>query len=270
KIIRAGIEDLDSTDWQQQMLGHPSENFRASLTFANIEKCIGLPVPQRKPDVTLAGIDCGRSYDWLAVVSYYLPKNTNGKSIPDLMESSIREVKYLGHVNRSEIPIFFDCDKTNEALNFAGGFIDNEPGREAAMKLCRQIKGLKMADQKNILDSISEGSVLDGGIEYPCYFIRSSKFLDMVLYGFLLEIDGMPLYRLPEGMALWKANNSPQSPFRHLTSMEKRNGEWQRHNHSDDLFHALHFAEAAYEHWLTTARNNSGQILRTILNSNFY
>ena len=267
KIIRAGMEYLDSTDWQQQMLGHPSENLRVSLTFANIEECIGLPVPQRPPDATLVGIDCGRNCDWMAVVSYYLPKDSRQKTVPELVESTIREIKFCGDISRSDIA---------EAIAYfkaQNGFIDNEPDRESAMALCRQVKCLQLADQKNTQrEPLKEIIIKDGGIEYPCFGIRSSKFLDAVLYGFLLrDINGMPLYRLPQSWDIWKANNSERSPFKHLTSMEKRDGKWQRDKSgNDDLFHALHFAEAAFYLWLNEERNNSGQLLKGVLNSKFY
>jgi hypothetical protein len=267
KIIRAGIEYLDSTDWQQQMLGHPSENLRVSLTFANIEECIGLPVPQRSPDATLVGIDCGRNCDWMAVVSYYLPKNTRDKSIPDLVESAVKEVKFCGDISRSEIVEAFAFFKVQ------GGFIDNEPDRESAMGLCRQVKNLQLADQKDTqLEPLKKIIVRDGGIEYPCFGLRSSKFFDAVLYGFLLrDMNGMPLYRLPQTWDVWRANNSENSPFRHLTNREKRDGKWQRGKQkNDDLFVALHFAEAAFYLWLNEALNNSGQLLKGVLNSKYY
>ena len=251
-IIRSGLECSDTTDWQQQRLGHPSENQIAGLTQEIISNAIGLPVPRRDPDYILAGVDQGRAEDWLSVIAFYLPEEREGLSATEIIEKSVREVRFCGDVMRSDIPELL------ERFNVSFGIIDNEPNRESAMELCRITK-LQMADQKTgMKEVVKEDKVKDGGATYPSWFIRSEKFLVAVLHGFLLVApDGHQLYRLPESWRKWQTNKSDRSPFIHFTGPHRDpgTGDWKRGSRNiDDMYYATMFCESAFYIQVVVAR----------------
>ena len=259
-IIREGNSCLDTTDWQQQMLGHPSENLTASLTIEILERAIARQPISRKPDCVCAGIDVGRSSDWMCVTAYFLPDNVT--EINQQIELATRRVLWIGDISRGDIVDYL------RRLNVTFGLIDNEPDREAAMKIVRE-SCLQIADQKSTQrEPVTQIKVTDGGVEYDCWGIRSEKFMNQVLNGFLvIDQDGNPLYQLPEYLENWRGNLSDRSPFRHFTAPRRgSDGKWKRDNQGiDDLFFATHFCEAAFYLWMTEIQNSDARLLRKIL-----
>lgn len=251
EIISDGLNCSDPTDFQQQRLGHPSEIAVSGLTLEILERCINAPrvVPIHEryiPKViTTAGIDVGRSSDFIQVVRYHLPLDYRSKGSVAISESTLREVLYGSDINRNDIPEILDRFDVDFAL------IDNEPDRETAAKLCYEVGDrLAMADQrKEITEIIKKSSVIDGGNEYDCWFIRPNKFKNVLLDSFLIQAEGgYPLYRLPSEWQRWISNGSERSPLRHLCSPTKDpvKGWIRASDHNDDLFFALMFAEAAF------------------------
>lgn len=245
QIIKEGIEAVTTDDWQQQMLGHPSEHMVGNINIEMLRAAMASArISDRKPDFILAGCDVGRSEDWIAVVEIYLPLGYYRLTRAEIVERTIRQVVYAEDVMRNDIPDIL----TRFEVDF--GLIDNEPSRESSMYLCRNTT-LEMADQIAYLkDPVRLSEVADGGIIYPCYQIRNEKFMDTVLQGFLLQAeDGHQLYRLPPEWEKWLSNPSERSPLRHLSgpSRDPKNHQWKRGpKNVDDLYFALVFLEAAF------------------------
>ena len=193
--------------------------------------------------LVLAGIDCGRSSDWMWIVRYHVPRK-GVSSINQLSDITLREVLFASDVIKTEIP-----NKLKEYyVNF--GLIDNEPDIEKSSRLCENTV-LEMADQKTgQLEEFKLSYVIDGGVEYKCWKIRNEKFLKQVQQNFLIEYeDGYPLYRLPREWSLYRKNKTERSPFKHLTSVEynPETGKWDRSKDKiDDLYYSAMFCEAAF------------------------
>lgn len=244
KMIEEGMSASTTDDWQQQMLGHASEHQVGSINPEMLRASMASPVPERQPELVLAGVDVGRSEDWLAIVEFYLPPNYYRLTRAEVIEKTIRYISYASDVMRNDIPDLL----TRFDVNF--GLIDNEPSRESSMYLCRRTC-LDMADQIAYLkDPVRKSQVADGGITYDCYQIRNEKFMGAVLEGFLLKAeDDYPLYRLPPTWEKWLSNPSERSPLRHLMgpSRDPKTQQWKRGpGHVDDFYFALVFAEAAF------------------------
>lgn len=244
ELIRAGLEAMRSEDWQQQALGHPSENTTNNVTLQMLKAAIAAPKPVAPPTFTLAGIDQGRSEDWLWVVDFHPPDGWQKLSVAEALEKTVRVVKFGGGVLRAAIP-----EKLSE-MGVTYGIIDNEPDRSDASNLCAQTC-LEMADQKpGLNDAVKEGKVIDGGREYACWQIRNEKFLKQVLTNFVtLAADGYQLYRLPADWEKWVGMTTERSPLRHLCgpSYDPDTGKWKRGDGNiDDLYYAAMFCEAAF------------------------
>lgn len=245
-IVRDGFNLENPEDWQQQRLGYPSQREAIGITEAMIRRAIAAPPINRRfydAPVVIAGVDIGRSEDWLMVAEFYPPKNHQMYDVQHIVENTVRQVMFGGSVMRAEIPLLL------QRYGVGYGLVDNEPSRESAMRLCDQTV-LQMVDQgRSMSSSVREISVEDGGIQYPCWLIRDIRFKDLLADSFLLTAsDGQPLYRLPEEWTSWIGNPSSQSPISHLTAPHRGDaGEWVRpSNHVDDLFFAAVFMEAAY------------------------
>lgn len=248
ELIRSGIEAVRAEDWQQQGLGHPSENTTNNVSLDMLKSAIASPVPFGEPTVTLAGCDQGRNEDWLWAMDVYCPENWQSLSIAEVMEQSIRVVRFGGDVIRTSTP-----EKLRE-LRVSYGLIDNEPDRSSAADLCAETC-LEMADQKmGLKDAVKEGKVADGGVEYASWDIRTEKFLKQVLLNFAtIAPDGYSLYRLPRDWNKWIGLTTERSPLRHLSgpSYDPDTGKWKRgEGNVDDLYYAAMFAEAAFYLWL--------------------
>lgn len=243
-IIGRGIRTLSTDDWQQQDLGHASETTTGSVTMEMLRAAIVAPRPTGAPDYVMAGIDAGRGEDWLWICAYHLPSAWKNMTVADLIDGATRHVLFGADVVRNAIP-----GKLKE-YGVEYGLIDNEPDRNSASNLCR-VSVLDMADQRpGLMDAAKKDKVSDGGIEYPCWWIRNEKFLAQVLHGFVSPAaDGHSLYRLPESWKRWEGIvRSERSPLTHLTgpSLDSQSGKWKRgKGNIDDLYYAAMFCEAA-------------------------
>jgi len=246
-IIQSGLNTGNPNDWCQQRLGLPSQGENATLTINQIKKALFSPEPNPhkfQESFILAGIDQGRGNDFLIIIRYILPLRWEKFSFEEISTRTIRQCLFGGAVSRQEIPEIinnYDCEYT---------LIDNEPNITTAVELANQING-EIADQKpKQLDAIKESTVLDGGEEYACWGLRSSKFLRQVRNCFLENYtDGYPLARLPQAWEKWLSQPTEISPIRHLCSVSYNdaNGEWERPaDHNDDIYFAWMFSEAAF------------------------
>lgn len=259
ELIRGGINAVRSEDWQQQALGHPSENTTTSVSLDMLKAAIAAPRPTTEPTWTLAGVDQGRGEDWLWLCDYHLPDNWRSMPINDVMEQTIRVVQFGGDVVRSAIR-----DKLID-YGVLYGLIDNEPNISNASDLCG-MTDLEMANQRSGLKDAAKRDVIrDGGIEYPCWQIRNEKFLNHVLLNFATSIDGYPLYRLPDDWRQWFGVSTERSPIRHLMapSYNPDSGKWNRgEGHIDDLYYAAMFCEAAF--YLLLEQNQTGTFAQNV------
>lgn len=245
-LISDGFNMDNPEDWQQQKLGHPSENQIGVITDEIIIPAIGAPIPSGKPNLVVAGFDQGRSEDWGWVMKVWFPPGWESLGIEQIFESSIREVVFAGAIHRDAIPELLQTHAVDYAL------IDSEPNISDAAKLASRTV-LELADQKPTLKSaISDPrkppTIRDGGRQFPCHQIRHGKFQDRILYGFTdIGFDGLPPYRLPLTWNRWILNKSELSPIRHLQSPKRDTVtcKWTRTDHIDDIFFAAMFAEAA-------------------------
>lgn len=243
EIIIEGTSVIRTDDWQQQMLGWASQTTASQITPEMLDYAMQSPKPQTNPDLTLAGVDVGRSEDWIVIVDYYFPENIQRMEVAEVLEKTIRVVRFGGGVNRGEILNKLDYFDVNY------GIIDNEPSMESSINLCRNSVlelGNQISGQKQ---TVRLTNVVDGGNSYPCWNFRNEKFLQSVLEGFLLLADdGYPLYRLPLEWEKWKTrSNDERSPLLHLSApWRDSENRWHRgKDNVDDLYYAFLFSEVA-------------------------
>ncbi|MGI0485856.1 hypothetical protein ACN4EK_10495 [Pantanalinema rosaneae CENA516] len=244
EIIKSGLDATITHDWQQQRLGHPSEISATNITPEMLRVAMLAPKPSdRRPDYILAGVDLGRSEDWMVIIDFFLPEDHRKMKAIDISEKTIRSVRFAGGIIRDRIPQMLSDYRVQY------GLIDNEPSRESSMKICRSTC-LEMANQEGVMQEVvKQVTVEDGGISAKCWNIRNEKFLSLVLEGFLLQADdGYPLYRLPPEWMRWVANPSENSPLVHYVGPHRDlDGQWHRGpGNVDDLYFATMFAEAAF------------------------
>lgn len=251
EMIRSGLNTKNPEDWQQQVLGHESEDSIGSISLEMLKRAIGAPIPDREPNFTLCGIDQGRSEHWMAVIDFYLPEDFWSCERYEIGDRTLRVVRFAGGLVKSEI-----ADRL-AVYGVDAGIIDNEPDIEAASRLCDATGILQMADQKaGQLEEWLLDTVRDGGVEYSCYKIRYEKYMRAVLNGFLIDdlMDGYPIYRLPREWEKWLNQlGNERSPLKHLMgpSYSPETGKWERaKDHVDDLYYACHFAEFAFALYL--------------------
>jgi hypothetical protein len=261
EIIYDGLEATDPTDWVQQRLGWESENTVTGLTIEMIERAIKSPYltideKYAPTKFVIAGVDMGRGEDWITITEYVLPQDRKNLNMNQIFEKTARNVLFAGDILRNDIPDVL------KKYNVTYGLIDNEPSREQAFDIS-EMTCLEVADQKSGQKDVCKKSVVeDGGREFPCWFIRSEKFLSAVMHGYLLKAeDGHPLYRLPTHWEKWLNNPSERSPIRHLTAPYlDDHGKWQRAKDGiDDMYFAFMFSEAAF--YLQLQENTGGEWL---------
>jgi hypothetical protein len=244
-LIDKGLRASRTADYHQQQLGIASSTQIVGISLEMLRKALAAPKPDGSPLFTLAGLDMGRSRDFLTIAQIYLPENYRFLDQQEISKQSIRRIVFSSDVERSQIPELLKRHKVNY------GICDNEPSRDSSMELCNETKVLQMADQKDTLkDAVKLDKVKDGGAEYPCWFIRNKKFQDLILETFLeVAEDGYPLYRLPEAWNKHLSSKSDLSPFKHLTSptRDPETEKWKRAaDGNDDLFYSFLFLEAAF------------------------
>jgi hypothetical protein len=258
-LIQKGFDTSDPNNWQQQTLGLPSESGNTAITLEMLKSAIAAPTPSGTPSFVLSGIDQGRQQLWGVIIGYYLPDNWELMTFWELSDRTIRKVFWAGDIVQGEI---------QEKLQTYGvhyGLIDNEPNISLGSELCEITGVLEIADQvMGQFDEFKEGIVNDWGVEYPCWKIRSDKYLRQVLNGFAVKHEDYPLYRLPDYWSEWLNKPSELSPLRHLTSVayDPSSGRWQRpKDHIDDVYYAFHFCEAAFAIYL---REHSDRVLSNL------
>ncbi|MGL5131176.1 MAG: hypothetical protein ACRC78_01550 [Planktothrix sp.] len=240
-LIKTGIDTENVADWQQQSLGVSSVIDKAQITAAVIQNCIGNDYPEKPPDFTIAGIDQGRTEDWMIIVDYWLPAAT--ASPYHIPAKTIRRFRFIGSVFRDEIPEIL----AKYEVTF--GLIDNEPSIDSAIKLCEKTV-LDMVNQiyQHVPNGISRTKVHDGGVEAECWLVNSNRFMDRAFEAFLVNADdGHPLLRLDDVWKNYLGDQSGKSPARQFMSMFRdTNYVWQRSDKIDHLWQAFHFAEAGF------------------------
>jgi hypothetical protein len=252
EIIQGGLDSSNPADWQQQRLGLPSQGGDASLSINQIKRAIYAPEPvinKAQERWILGGIDQGRSFDYLCITEFVLPSGYERLSVNDVLDQSLRIVKFAGAIPRSEI-----ATKLNH-YQCSTGLCDNEPSISSAAELVSSI-GWQLADQKpRQKDATKEIIVRDGGEEFSCWGIRNDRFLRAVKNIFITKAkDGYPLVRLPKSWESWLNNPTELSPIKHLTSLsyDSSTGNWIRpQDHNDDVYYAFMFCEAAFYLQLT-------------------
>jgi hypothetical protein len=251
EIIRRGLATANTSNWQQQVLGHYSRTEALRLTYDLIRDRIGAAVPSDAVRwLRLGAVDIGRQEDWLIITDFYLPPDIDGLTVAQIAELAIRNIVFAAPVVRSDIPDIL------EEYQVDYGFVDNEPSIEAVMNLVNETV-LQMANQVGRLKcTIKYTDVTDGGVSYPCWAIRNEKFMLSVYQGFTLKAyDGQIQYRVPEAWEKWLGENSEQSPIRHLTAPRRdTSNHWHRpDDHIDDFYMAVLFSEASFYLKLTEA-----------------
>ena len=248
KIVKTGLETANIEDWQQQVLGIPSQGITTGVSIAAVREAIAAEKALGKPQVIVAGVDQGRGEDWMVVMEIYPAPGSETLSKEEQYEKAIRVVKFGGDVARSQIGSLL------EKYNVESGLIDNEPSRETAMQLCKETV-LEMADQiSGAREIYKKSKVRDGGRIEACWQIRTEKFAQAIANGF--SIPGWDekgnCYRLPSEWESWLNNLNERSPVRHLCApkLDPAKGWVRPTDNVDDLFFALLFAEAAYYIWL--------------------
>jgi hypothetical protein len=252
-IIKSGIEASSSIDWQQQKCGHPSEMSATALTMEILTRSLKAPVPERLPEVVLAGLDQGRSQHALAVSSFILPQNYKNMPTEEVIDKAIRQYLFLGEVVGSAVP-----DKLKQ-YNVTSAFCDADPERRVAAEWQRTTV-MKMAQQiSGLADNIKKSKVQEGGSDIDCFKIRNERFLSQVLLSFItLSDDGFPLARLPKDLERWINTPVESSPLRQLLNvrLEPSTGKWIK-NGADHSYHACLYLELAFYHFLTVGADSN-------------
>lgn len=264
-IIRSGIDTKSPADFQQQRLGWKSELQANRITQDMIDLAIGAPILNKKPDYVLAGADVGTTSDWLAIAEYHLPDNRRGMTVQEIINNTVRIVRFAGDIVGSEIP---------DRLKLYGvqyGLIDSKPTVTSAVQRC-DVSCLELAIQKDSqLSATKESEVLENGTAYPCRAIRTPKFKQQLLDTLLRAwVDHYPLMRLPASWRQWQGEDgSARSPIRHLKGphLVPDTGQWIRpEDHVDDIFMALVFCEAAFYLMLTGEAGTDTQGIQWLKN----
>jgi hypothetical protein len=257
-LIRSGLDtDRDSAVWQQEKLGHPSVSIANSLTLPMLRRSWESPRAKdgvRK--VVIAGIDQGRSQQWIIVCDYFLQeREVDPACTQNLVESTPKNVVYDGAIYKDDIPGILD----RYGVDF--GLIDNEPEREWAARLCRETC-MEMADQRpGLKGDVKASTVPEDNREHPCWLIHNDKFLRAVLNGFILRsADGHPLTRVPEAWADDAGIAGGNSAISQMLSprYDPVKGKWIRAaDHNDHRYYAMMFVEAAFAIWVGQNQSKS-------------
>lgn len=252
-IIKSGIEASSSTDWQQQRLGHPSELSATSITMEILMRSLKAPVPERLPEVTLAGLDQGRGSHAMAISNVILPHGYKSMPTEEVIDKAVRQYLFLGEVVGSAVP-----DKLKQ-YNVTSAFCDADPERRVAAEWQRTTV-MKMAQQiSNLADNLKKAKVEEGGGSIDCFKARNERFLSQVLLSFVtLAPDGFPLARLPKELEKWIHVPIESSPLKQLQNvrLEPTTGKWVKVG-QDHTYHACLYLEICLYHYLTVGADSS-------------
>lgn len=255
EIIEQGFR-MNAEDWQQQILGFPSETLITQLSLPVLRQAIAAPRFKRIPVVRLAGVDQGRGQFWYWVSDFAVPPGYKEMPIEQAIAQSVQTTVEAGAIMAAELPYRL------EQLRVNYGLIDNEPDRTQAGELAR-LSCVELADQRTgLTKDVKLDKVYSGGKYYDCWLIENSRFLKAVLLSFLTtDEDGYPTHRLPDEWESWVNNPSERSPLKHLVgpSYDPNTGKWERGpDHVDDLYYACMFVQAAFYLFLT---QDKGEVL---------
>ena len=255
QIVRTGLEAVDPRDFQQQALGHPSENIVNSLTMQILERSIKAPPPERIPDFRLAGIDQGRSAYFMACADYQLPQGWRTMPTEEVIANTIRQYIFLGELPASNVP-----SKLKE-LGVTMAVCDQEPDRTRAAELQRTTV-IELGDQiSKLSDAVRKSTVEEGGAILPVWKFRNEKFLAQFMNSFVTSHkgDGWPLARLPNQFERWIHVPTDASPLRHLQAIhyDPYTDKWISRDPNNDLAYASMFMEVAFYLNLTQSMNNT-------------
>jgi hypothetical protein len=255
QIVRTGLEAVDSRDFQQQALGHPSENIVNSLTMQILERSIKAPAPERIPDFRLAGIDQGRSTYFMACADYQLPQGWRTMPTEEVIANTIRQYVFLGEMPVSSVP-----SKLKE-LGVTFAICDQEPDRTRAGELQRTTV-IELGDQiSKLSDAVRKSTVEEGGASLPVWKFRNEKFLTQFMNSFITSHkgDGWPLARLPNNFEKWIHVPTDASPLMHLQAIyyDPYTDKWMSRNPNNDLAYASMFMEVAFYLNLTQSMDNT-------------
>lgn len=234
RLIDTGLNSESVRDYQQQVLGFSSESDTSRVTKDMIEAAIRNERESRSPDYVIAGIDQGRSEDYLVICEYWLPTEENLSAIQKI-ENSKRNIIFCEPINRRQLENY--CKRFQ--VNF--GFIDNEPDRQGAFDIAQRLPIVPADQRKYLAKVITDIDVSTGGIEIKAKAIDNAYFQDMALNAF-----ASGAVKVPDS---WNTSDKGiYSPTRHFMNVSKdENNEWLRaKDHIDDLWYAFVFAEAAY------------------------
>lgn len=261
EIIEKGLNpNTNPSDWQQQVLGHPSEILRTGLTFDIIKLAVEAVYRPADFDVILAGLDQGTSQHWLWIAGIKLPPGSDDMDIDDIIARTVQVVLFAEPIAAAELPALLD----KYGVGF--GMIDNEPGRDWAESACAD-SPLEMGDQvHNLSQPVKRGKVESGSTVHDCWFIRNERFLSAVIWAFFTaHTDGSPLMRCPQS---WETFTDPgvteahqYSPIQQLLgpTFDVVANKWKHGpGGKDDLFYACMFQQAALYIWLKYKRNRQG------------
>jgi len=254
-IIKSGLTAVDSRDFSEQVLGHPSETVATSLTMPILKRSIDAPGPSRVPEVRLAGIDQARGQYWLCAADFCPPAGWRDMSTEEVIDKTVRNYVFM-----ADIPVRLVPNKLLELkVNYC--LVDNEPDRRAAAELQRTTV-CQLADQiDGLKDAIKKVEVEEGGTKIPAWQLRNEKFLNQMMTSFLLNSldDGHPLARLPNDFTRWMSTPVENSPLRHLMDLryDPYLGRFVKVTGVDHLAYAAMFMEAAYYIWLTRSVGES-------------
>jgi hypothetical protein len=249
-LIKTGLITDSTRDYQQQVLGFPSESETVRITREMIKSAMGKYEPTEPHTCIVAGIDQGRRQDWLVIYKCWVKgfkrlnkhvctyEMSTEESPVIRIENATREVIYIGEIERKNIPYLMN--KYNVDL----GFMDAEPGIAGAYEMSKNTC-LLLADQKRQTSKlVQEMQFYDGALAVPGFGLHTLYFQDMLVNAYASECVCLPELDLYD--------KSPSSAVRHLIAPEKdlENNKWIRpQDKNDDLFFASMFAEAALHHW---------------------
>lgn len=245
-IIKEGLdEEKNARDWVQQTLGWATEAGSDRLSLETLRPLIGAVYPDRLPPRwTVAGLDQGRGQIWMWIMDIHAPINWRKMTNRQIIEQSIRVVKFAKDIHKDQIPALIK----QYGVNY--GIVDNEPERTWGASLAEETC-FEMADQKpGHYKDFERKVVKSNGEDYPCWFINDSVYKQAVINNALeLAYDGRTRYRFPSEWEILTKVKAENSPLRHLTSVsfDPVLQKWKRPaDHIDDLFYAAMFAEAAF------------------------
>jgi hypothetical protein len=124
--IRAMFRTRKPGDGIQQFLGKAITLGGGKITSSRLQRCISIPVPNRKPDLVLGGVDQGRYGHWLLIANFWYGEEGDKYT---RWETGHKEIFYWGSISD-----FSDLDKFAEEYQVNIFGCDQEPEYNDACK----------------------------------------------------------------------------------------------------------------------------------------